>query len=59
MIFAVLAENFTREKIGNAKASSRDTFGSAVILNITKTTQKVSVANELTYFYNRAKELGL
>lgn len=59
MIFAALAENFTRKINGNSKASIRDTFSTIVILNITKTTQKVSVANELTYFYNRAKELGL
>lgn len=31
MIFAVLAENFTR-KNGNAKASSHTTLGSAIIL---------------------------
>ena len=35
-IFAVTAENFTREKIGNAKASSRTTLGSAVILSKAK-----------------------
>ena len=43
MIFAVLAENFTR-KISNAKANIRAAIGSAVMLREVKTTQKVRVA---------------
>ena len=44
MIFAALAENFIRKKIGNAKASSCVTLGSVVMLGAMKTTQKAGVA---------------